>query len=63
MSAHPPPVPPANRSQKGPGEPATEAKGGGTKIHPSKAPNNIDEEGERGNVKINTTNQGYQQDR
>ena len=29
MSAHPPPVPPDNRSKKGPGEPPTVAKGEG----------------------------------
>lgn len=63
MSAHPPPVPPANRSDKGPGEPPTAAKSSGTSIHPGKAPNNPDNEDRMGNTKINTTNQGYQQDR
>ena len=32
-------------------------------MHPGKAPNNADEQGRIGNSKINTTNQGYQQDR
>jgi len=63
MSAHPPPVPPANRSSKGPGEPADTPKGTEQKVHPTKAPNNAAEEGQTGNSKINTTNQGYQQDR
>lgn len=63
MSAHPPPVPPANRSDKGPGEPANTPKGPGQTLHPGKAPDNADEEGRTGNTKINTTNQGYTQDR
>jgi len=56
-------VPPENRSNKGPGEPANAPKGEGQKLHPGKAPNNADEQGRTGNSKINTTNQGYQQDR
>ncbi|MBV8912886.1 MAG: hypothetical protein JOZ05_07605 [Acetobacteraceae bacterium] len=63
MSAHPPPVPPANRSDKGPGEPADTQKSPPQAVRPSKAPNNADEEDRTGNSKINTTNQGYQQDR
>jgi hypothetical protein len=63
MSSKAPPVPPANRSDKGPGEPARptslgEAKGdaSGNKANPSKT-------GQAGNSKVNTTNQGHQQDR
>ncbi|MBV9748694.1 MAG: hypothetical protein JO157_07760 [Acetobacteraceae bacterium] len=63
MSAHPPPVPPENRSPKGPGEPASTHKGTASKLHPAKAPDNLGEQGEQGNMKQNTTNQGYQQDR
>ena len=63
MTAQPPPVPPANRSDKGPGEPAHAKEGADQKLHPGKAPNNADEQGRTGNTKVNTTNQGYQQDR
>jgi hypothetical protein len=65
MSAHPPPVPPEQRSNKGPGETGREAGGksdatGAAKAH--KKP--IDEKaGRHGAVKQNTTNTGYQQDR
>lgn len=61
MTAKPPPVPPANRSDKGPGS-ATAAptetgpKGTGQTRDPDKV-------GQAGNAKVNTTNQGYQQDR
>lgn len=61
MSAHPPPVPPANRSPKG--ESAATPKGADQKVHPAKAPNNLGEQDRQGNTKQNTTNQGYQQDR
>ena len=56
-----PPVPPAGRSPKGPGDqtqpPASSDEGA------SKAPDNLKEQDRQGNVKQNTTNQGYQQDR
>ena len=59
-----PPVPPAGRSTKGPGA------DGGTD-HPSDLAGdaaeprsrNLDKQGRQGNIKVNTTNQGYQQDR
>jgi hypothetical protein len=63
--AHMPPVPPANRSDKGPGgdgraDPAAaenrEARGGGKD-------GNTAEQGRAGNTKQNTTHQGLQQDR
>jgi hypothetical protein len=63
MSAHPPPVPPANRSDKGTGEAASTGKGGRPEAQASKAPNNLGEQDRQGNTKQNTTNQGYQQDR
>lgn len=63
MSAHPPPVPPENRSPKGPGEPASMPKDAGQKLHPAKANPDPGEVGESAAVKQNTTNQGYQQDR
>ncbi len=55
MSSHMPPVPPANRSTKGPGsDPKSEQD---TSIH-HPHPNNAAEQGETGNVKQNTTNKG-----
>lgn len=64
MSAHPPPTPPANRSPKGPGEPATARDTQrGNEARPSKAPNNADQQGQSGASKQNTTHPGYQQDR
>jgi hypothetical protein len=60
MSAKPPPVPSANRSPKGPhGGPEVPTD---TSLHENK-PNNLDQQGQQGNIKQNTTNQGYQQDR
>lgn len=63
MSKHLPPVPPAGRSDKGPGETghptADSAKGGEDR----KPPSNLAEQDRQGNVKQNTTHQGYQQDR
>jgi hypothetical protein len=55
-----PPVPPASRSPKGSGsEPRlkTEDK------KPDDRQRNLDQQGRQGNIKQNTTNQGYQQDR
>jgi hypothetical protein len=54
-------VPPANRSDKGPGSAErapteTGPKGSGQAKDPDKV-------GQAGNSKVNTTNQGYQQDR
>lgn len=61
MTAKAPPVPPANQSRKGPGSTpeaplATGPKGSGQTQNPDKV-------GQAGNSKVNTTNQGYQQDR
>ena len=61
MSSKLPPVPPANVSPKGPGgdaHPTDEAtvSGLGQKANPDKI-------GQAGNSKVNTTHQGYQQDR
>jgi hypothetical protein len=62
MTSRPPPVPPASRSPKGPGNQA----------HPptstdeeraDQAPENLKEQDRQGNIKQNTTNQGYQQAR
>ena len=57
-----PPVPPAGRSDKGPG--ATGEKSGdlaATQHHPEKR--NLSEQGRQGNIRQNTHHQGYQQDR
>jgi hypothetical protein len=60
MTTKPPPVPPANRSDKGPGS-ATEAPvSQGRTGAQTKDPDKV---GQAGNTKVNTTNQGYQQDR
>jgi hypothetical protein len=62
MTNKPPPVPPANRSPKG--------TGGSHETPVDTAPDkhvdrqrNLAEQGRQGNIKQNTTNQGYQQDR
>jgi hypothetical protein len=53
-----PPVPPANRSPKGPGsDPEAD-----TGLHPKRT-ENPDQQGQTANIKQNTTHQGYQQDR
>ena len=59
MPTRPPPMPPANRSPKGAGprrktraKPGTNPKG-----------KNLSEQGRQGNIRQNTRNQGYQQDR
>jgi hypothetical protein len=60
MTAKPPPVPPANRSPKGPqGGPEVPTD---TSAHENR-PSNLAEQDRQGNIKQNTTNQGYQQDR
>jgi hypothetical protein len=59
-----PPVPPANRS------PGGSANAGGSPIPENVAKENkdsknrhLEQQGRQGNIKQNTTNQGYQQDR
>ncbi|HEX2146089.1 MAG TPA: hypothetical protein VHG11_00355 [Pseudorhizobium sp.] len=61
MNSKLPPVPEENRSHKGPGEPATATTSEERGTDPSQK--NFDKQGQQGNSKINTTNQGYQQDR
>ena len=60
MTAKPPPVPPANQSDKGLGSakaaPTAEGKGGTQTPNP-------DTVGQAGNTKVNTVHQGHQQDR
>ena len=56
MSSHMPPIPPANRSEKGP-EAASEAVKDQSLKHPE--PPNTSEQGDTANIKQNTTNKGY----
>jgi hypothetical protein len=61
MTSKMPPIPPENRSPKGTGGDATQVDQGTDVGNPQKA--NPDKIGQAGNSKINTTHQGYQQDR
>jgi len=56
MSSHMPPIPPANRSKKGP-EASSEAVRGQSWKHPE--PQNTSEQGYTANIKQNTTNKGF----
>jgi hypothetical protein len=59
-----PPVPPAGRSNKGPG--AADDAEHASDLQSDAAESrrrNIDKQGRQGNVAVNTRNQGYQQDR
>ncbi|MGH7087667.1 MAG: hypothetical protein ACREFQ_02070 [Stellaceae bacterium] len=58
--SHGPPVPPAGRSNKGPGG---HPGGAGGKPQHERRPENLAEQGRQGNIKQNTTNKGHQQDR
>lgn len=59
--SHPPPVPPANRTNKGPATQPTEP-GSPAKTHKQEHLNNLAEQDQQGNIKQNTTT-GHQQDR
>lgn len=61
MTKHLPPVPPQNQSNKGPGEHRTIDPNATT--GDNKQQRNLAEQGRQGNIKQNTTNQGFQQDR
>jgi hypothetical protein len=56
-----PPVPPEQRSPKGPGSDPETAKQDGDEA--SSRDRNLREQGRQGNIYQNTHNQGYQQDR
>jgi hypothetical protein len=58
--SHMPPVPPENRSDKGPGD-ATRPDINTAK--PKGPPENLGEQARQGNINQNTHHQGYQQDR
>ncbi len=60
MSAHPPPVPPANRSPKGSGG---GPKPGSFEVKKEESLENLNEQDHQGNIHQNTTNRGYKQDR
>ena len=62
MTSRLPPVPRASRSPKGPGDqakPPTSSNAEGT----DQTPENLKKQDRQGNIKQNTTHQGYQQDR
>ncbi|MGY3450771.1 hypothetical protein [Bradyrhizobium sp. USDA 4353] len=58
----PPPVPPENQSPMGTGDAKTGNAHEASKPR-SAVTGNADQQGRTGNIKQNTTNQGYQQDR
>jgi hypothetical protein len=53
-------VTPASRSRKGTGSDPAEKE---PQVRPTKAPQNLREQGDAGNIEPNTRNQGDQQDR
>jgi hypothetical protein len=57
-----PPIPPENRSPKGPGEPDHAGKDPAKRAH-GERPENPDQQGRHANIRQNTTHQGCQQDR
>jgi hypothetical protein len=60
VSSKLPPTPPENLSRKGSGE---QAHASGIKPGKLQATNDPGKQGQQGNTKVNTTHQGYQQDR
>jgi hypothetical protein len=58
-----PPVPPANRSNKGPGGSPRTADHPDATADKEPTPRNLAEQDRQGNIQQNTTHQGYQQDR
>ena len=64
--AHPPPVPPAGVSPKGPGPQqwqAGDAAAQAAEAGKAAQDRNLDEQGRQGNIRQNTSHQGFQQDR
>ena len=63
--AHLPPVPPANRTTKGPGPQTHEGdrSAEATEAGRTAKDRHVGEQGRQGNINQNTTNQGFQQDR
>lgn len=63
MASHLPPVPPAGRSDKGPGGDAKPDDADPKARQVGRPPANLAEQDHQGNIKQNTTHQGHQQDR
>ncbi|MBB4256677.1 MULTISPECIES: hypothetical protein [Bradyrhizobium] len=61
MTSKMPNVPPANQSRKGTGD--TKQTSADQTPRGQQRAENPDQQGQQGNIKQNTTNQGYQQDR
>ncbi|MGE6738801.1 hypothetical protein ACQKGC_00840 [Allorhizobium pseudoryzae] len=61
MNSRLPPVPDDNLSHKGTGEKGDTPLEKGRAVDPSEK--NFSQQGRQGNIHVNTTNQGYQQDR
>lgn len=58
-----PPVPPAGRSNKGPGGSPKDVPRTDAKAEKESTPSNLAEQDRQGNIQQNTTHSGYQQDR
>jgi hypothetical protein len=64
MSKPTPPVPPAARSNKGPhAAPGDRPDESSSRRSDQQSEKNLAQQDKQGNIKQNTTNQGYQQDR
>jgi hypothetical protein len=63
MSTKPPPVPPANRSDKGTGSTSPQHESDVAEAERRAVPENLAKQGQQGNTKVNTTHQGHTQDR
>lgn len=61
MTSKMPPVPPENQSCKGTGD--SKQMSADQTARGQQRAQNADQQGQQGNIKQNTTNQGYQQDR
>jgi hypothetical protein len=61
MTSKMPPVPPENQSHKGTGD--SKKMSADQAPHGQQRAQNPHQQGQQGNIKQNTTNQGYQQDR
>jgi hypothetical protein len=61
MTSRMPPVPSENQSRKGTGD--NKEMSPDQTLHGRKRAENPNQQGQQGNIKQNTTNQGYQQDR
>ena len=62
MTKRAPPVPPASRSPKGPGDTHADITDDKVRGEDDRT-RNLKEQGRQGNIAQNTHNQGYQQDR